>query len=212
MTLPNSLSLTKKDSKEISQISSWKFHKAPGTERSQGLWHYCFNQEPNHYVSYSYVQLQWRKKRVKEGKKITQSEKGSQGEMEEERKSKVENGFKAKKGGGITPLSKLPETFKDEGIKLMVPSSVSSRARLVCYGWAHRWKLFYSVILLFYPIIQVVIQIRKETQFAEYALYHAIDSPNSQDLMKQVLSFLFIDKELELDEVSWFTQGNTASK
>lgn len=130
MTLPNSLSLTKKDSKEISQISSWKFHKAPGTERSQGLWHYCFNQEPNHYVSYSYVQLQWRKKRVKEGKKITQSEKGSQGEMEEERKSRVENGFKAKKGGGITPLSKLPETFKDEGIKLMVPSSVSSRKKV----------------------------------------------------------------------------------
>lgn len=125
-----------------------------------------------------------------EGEKSKRREKdntvrrGSQGEMEEERRSRVENGFKAKKGGGRTHLSKLPETFKDKGTKLTVPSSVSSRARSVCFGWAHRWKLFYSVILLFYSIIQVVIQIRKETQFAEYALYHAIDSLNSQDLMK----------------------------
>lgn len=31
----------------------------------------------------------------------------------------------------------------------MVPSSDSSRARLVCFGKPHKWKVFYSKTLLF---------------------------------------------------------------
>lgn len=51
-----------------------------------------------------------------------------------EEKGRGEDGFKAREEHGRTHLPDLPGILRDEGARLMVPSSDSSRARLMCFG------------------------------------------------------------------------------
>lgn len=52
----------------------------------------------------------------------------------ERREGTGEDSFKAREEGGRTHLPDLPDTFRDEGARLMVSSSDSSRASLACLG------------------------------------------------------------------------------
>lgn len=122
-------------------------------------------------------QLQWRQRQGKGGtREITESKRRSQGRWEEGRDRGEDGCFRAREVGGRTPLPDLPGTLRDKGATLMVPGTFrdkearligpsldSSRAKSMCFGWSHKWKLFCSIFYYFCLIIQVAIQMGKET-------------------------------------------------
>lgn len=71
--------------------------------------------------------------------------------MDEEGRSRVENDFKAKKGGGRSHLSKLPETLKDEGEKNddAFICVFQSKVSVLWVGSQMKTILFSNFIILF---------------------------------------------------------------
>ena len=104
-----------------------------------------------------------------------------------------------------------PGTFRDGRMRSMMPSTVSARARWVCFGWVTGGNYFIQWMYCFYSIIQVVIKIRKKLTSAECVpmLCHWLAEFSEPC---EVPAFLFKHQEVELDEASWLIQGHPASK